>query len=78
MLDAEQDHMDYKGLFLFLDAATQPRKGITGPWMALANRRRIWGVCGQLVDAYMEALEQEIAVRGVMSDDEGNGDLAGT
>ncbi|KAF2993586.1 hypothetical protein E8E13_000514 [Curvularia kusanoi] len=76
-LDAEQDNVDYKALFLFLDAATQPRKGLTGPWMALANRRRIWGVCGQLVDAYTEALEQELAVRGVMSDEEGDGDVAG-
>lgn len=47
---------DYKGLFLWLDKVTQPKFGMGGPFMGVANRRRIWGVCGQLVDAYKDQL----------------------
>ena len=77
-LVAEQNFVDYKGLFLWLEAVTRPRKGVSGPWMGLANRRRIWGVCGQLADAYRVALEQEIAERGAMSNNEEGEEGAGT
>ena len=46
--------------------------------MGLANRRRIWVVCGQLADAYRVALEQEIAERGAMSNNEEGEEGAGT
>ncbi|GME26538.1 hypothetical protein C8J57DRAFT_125102 [Neofusicoccum parvum] len=43
---------DHKGLFLWLDGATTPRRGLSGPFMGIANRRRVWGVCDQLAALY--------------------------
>ncbi|EKG10186.1 F-box domain-containing protein [Macrophomina phaseolina MS6] len=43
---------DYKGLFLWLEKYTKPRKGLEGPFMGIANRRRIWGVCEQYAALY--------------------------
>ncbi|KAF7326365.1 putative f-box domain protein [Mycena venus] len=43
---------DYKGLFLWADKHTMPREGLHGPFMGVANRRRIWGVCLQLAEEY--------------------------
>lgn len=67
-LIAEQGLIDHKGLFVWLDAMTTPRVRVRDPWLGVANRRRIWGVCGQLADEYGEALEREIAERGACSD----------
>ncbi|KAF8217830.1 hypothetical protein K438DRAFT_12635 [Mycena galopus ATCC 62051] len=43
---------DYMGLFLWADKQTMPREGLQGPFMGVANRRRIWGVCEQLEEDY--------------------------
>ncbi|KAJ7167345.1 hypothetical protein C8R43DRAFT_171946 [Mycena crocata] len=43
---------DYKGLFLWAEKRTKPRTELRGPFMAIANRRRIWDVCVQLADDY--------------------------
>ena len=53
---------DYKGLFLWLDKITEPKFGMQSPFMGVANRRRIWSVCGLVADAYEKQLgkEQEI------------------
>ena len=48
---------DYKTLFLWLDKVTTPEYGIAGPFMHVANRRRIWGVCEQLAPAYERGIE---------------------
>jgi hypothetical protein len=50
-------NFDYKGLFLWLDSSTMPEIGIYGPLMGIANRRRIWGVCQQLLPLYKERLK---------------------
>ncbi|KAJ6454585.1 hypothetical protein C8R45DRAFT_1222734 [Mycena sanguinolenta] len=44
--------VDYKGLFLWADKETTPREGLRGPFMGIANRRRIWGVCDQIEADY--------------------------
>ncbi|KAJ7149032.1 hypothetical protein C8R43DRAFT_1128795 [Mycena crocata] len=43
---------NYKGLFLWAEKQTKPRTGLHGPFMTIANRRRIWDVCVQLADDY--------------------------
>ncbi|KAF2623114.1 hypothetical protein BU25DRAFT_462263 [Macroventuria anomochaeta] len=43
---------DHKGLFLWLDKVTRPTFGMEGPFMGIANRRRIWNVCEQLAPVY--------------------------
>ncbi|KAH6617563.1 hypothetical protein F5144DRAFT_499211 [Chaetomium tenue] len=47
----------YRALYLWLDKATAPRYGVEGPFMALANRRRIWSVCEQLSPHYFRQLQ---------------------
>lgn len=60
---------EYKGLFLWVDNHTRPRKGLRGPFMGVANRRRIWGVCEQLAAEYRPrvALKAAERVQGVMA-----------
>ena len=43
---------DLKGLFLWLNDAATPAFGLTGSFMGIANRRRIWNTCKQLVPQY--------------------------
>jgi len=54
----ELQGLDYKGLFLWLDKVTEPIFAMQGPFMGVANRRRIWNVCGVVADAYKVQLEQ--------------------
>ena len=42
----------YKALYLWLDKRTQPLYGMTGAFMGIANRRRIWGPCAELARRY--------------------------
>jgi hypothetical protein len=50
---------DAKDLYLWLDKVTTPMLGLGGPFMSIANRRRIWQVCDQIKKLYMERLLQE-------------------
>lgn len=43
---------DYKAMFLWLEKVTRPKYGMEGPFIGIANRRRIWNVCTQLAPAY--------------------------
>ena len=45
---------DYKGLFVWIHKSTQCEFGFDGPFMSIANRRRIWHACQQLVPLYKE------------------------
>jgi hypothetical protein len=47
---------DYKALYLWLDKRTKPLYGLTGVFMGVANRRRIWGPCAELADRYHRRL----------------------
>lgn len=47
----------YRALYLWLDKCTAPRYGMDGPFMGLANRRRIWNVCEQLAPRYFRRLQ---------------------
>lgn len=43
---------DYKGLFVWIDHVTTPEYGMEGPFMGIANRRRIWKACQPLAPMY--------------------------
>jgi hypothetical protein len=53
------DTFDWKGTFQWLDEITKGTFGMEGPFMAIANRRRIWNVCEQLAPLYFEKLYAE-------------------
>ena len=42
--------------FIWANCITTSRRGKRGPFMGVANRRRIWGVCEQLVVPYLAKL----------------------
>lgn len=50
---------DFRTLFFWLYAQTRPRLWMSGPFMALANRRRLWGVCEQIADHYHQAKQKQ-------------------
>lgn len=43
---------DHKGLFLWINHITYPSYGLEGPFMGIANRRRIWDACQPLLPMY--------------------------
>jgi hypothetical protein len=47
---------NFKALYLWLDKRTQPLYGLTGAFMGIANRRRIWGPCAELARRYHRKL----------------------
>lgn len=51
--------LHYKRLFLWLDKVTESKPGMRDPFMGVANRRRIWTVCGLVAGAYNKGLGQE-------------------
>jgi hypothetical protein len=53
------EDLDDKSLFLWLEATTRPNFGIDGPFMGIANRRRIWNTCKQLAPQYTEKILPE-------------------
>lgn len=49
-LDSED--IDYKLVHRCFDIVTTPTYGMEGRFLGIANRRRIWGACEQIVDVY--------------------------
>ena len=45
--------IDWMKVYLLFDSATARPYGMSGVYMGLANRRRIWNACEQLKSAYM-------------------------
>lgn len=43
---------DFKSLVRWVDQESTPRRWMRGPFMGIANRRRIWHVCEQLKTVY--------------------------
>lgn len=54
---AELDSNRLRLLCLWAYHITTPRIGKTGSFMGVANRRRIWGICRQLIDVYTERVK---------------------
>ncbi len=57
---------NYKGLFLWLDYLTTPQFGMRGPASVLgvANRRRIWNTCQDLLESYVVDYDENDAEVG--------------
>ena len=49
-------HNSLRHLFARAHGTTMPRRGMKGPFMGIANRRRIWDICSQLADLYVDQL----------------------
>lgn len=49
--------LDLRSLYLWLDKMTTPRYGLTGPFLGVANRRRIWGPCEEIAEQYHHRLQ---------------------
>ncbi|KAF3035100.1 hypothetical protein E8E12_003677 [Didymella heteroderae] len=47
---------DFTRFFLWLEAATEPKFGMTGTFMGIANRWRIWDTCQQLRCDYQDCV----------------------
>lgn len=54
------DTTDAKGLYLWLEKATRPTFGTSGPFMSIANRRRIWCVCEEIKKLYVERVNESL------------------
>lgn len=48
--------LDLKKVVAWAEKVSEPRLGKSGPFLALANRRRVWGVCDQLAELYSERM----------------------
>lgn len=51
---------DLKGIFIWADKISTPKLWMSGPFMGLANRRRIWKPCKQLTNEYISRSKQII------------------
>ncbi|ORY11166.1 hypothetical protein BCR34DRAFT_333826 [Clohesyomyces aquaticus] len=58
------DHIECRGLYVWLEGITRPQFGIRGPWMGLANRRRILNACEQVKKVYLKLKEGNYGVQG--------------
>lgn len=47
---------DPKRIYLWAEKITRPKRWMTGPFMGVANRRRIWSVCEELNERYQPRL----------------------
>ncbi|OJD15883.1 hypothetical protein AJ78_03901 [Emergomyces pasteurianus Ep9510] len=58
LVEEHSTDLDYKNLYLWLDKATRPSYGMNGPFLGIANRRRIWGACTQLAERYFSSFHK--------------------
>ncbi|KAH8812945.1 hypothetical protein F5884DRAFT_786754 [Xylogone sp. PMI_703] len=50
---------DMMGLFRWALRETRPRMFMSGPFMSIANRQRIWGVCEIIADKYLKRTQKK-------------------
>lgn len=62
------DKPNFKCLFVWLEKLTRPEFGMSGPFMGLANRRRIWDACQVIAPVYRARTKSE--ERGEATDEE--------
>ncbi|KAF2119207.1 hypothetical protein BDV96DRAFT_567199 [Lophiotrema nucula] len=58
LLDNVPEDFDFKRAFLWLNRLTTCRFGMEGYLMGIANRRRIWNVCQQIVPLYRKQVPE--------------------
>ncbi|OAX84000.1 hypothetical protein ACJ72_01635 [Emergomyces africanus] len=58
LVEQQSNDLDYKKLYLWLDKVTAPAYGMSGPFLGIANRRRIWSACSQLAEPYFSSFDE--------------------
>lgn len=56
--DDRSKEVDYKQMYLWLESKTRTKYGLTGPFLPLVNRRRIWRCCEEIADRYRQVQAQ--------------------
>lgn len=56
--DDRSKKVDYKQMYLWLESKTRTKYGLTGPFLPLVNRRRIWRCCEEIADRYRQVQAQ--------------------
>ncbi|RFU29309.1 hypothetical protein B7463_g7031, partial [Scytalidium lignicola] len=59
----ESHRMNYTKILLWIDEESTPRRWMRGPFMSMANRRRIWDVCEQLEELYWKQCARRNVIR---------------
>ncbi|KAL2785844.1 hypothetical protein BJX66DRAFT_328995 [Aspergillus keveii] len=59
LAESQDGAHDYKALYMWLDRRTKPMYAMSGAFMGVANRRRIWGPCSELAGRYYDRLHAE-------------------
>jgi hypothetical protein len=54
---------NFKRVYLWLDSVTKHEFGMRGPFMGIANRRRIWNACQGLVPLYQDRVLKDTGER---------------
>ncbi|GES58305.1 F-box domain protein [Aspergillus terreus] len=63
--DPENEDVDFKKFYFYLERETRPAYGMTSDFRGIANRRRIWEACERLVQRYHE-IQREAQKRPLM------------
>ncbi|KAI8717604.1 hypothetical protein NCS52_00836800 [Fusarium sp. LHS14.1] len=53
------EQIDYRKLYAWLEVVTKPKFGIEVPFLAIANRRRIWQCCLEILNHTQDVLDVE-------------------
>lgn len=61
-LEALNTAFDYKKLYAWLEVVTTPKFGVEASFLAIANRRRIWQCCVEILDHCQEAENMKYAM----------------
>ncbi|SPO01668.1 uncharacterized protein DNG_04341 [Cephalotrichum gorgonifer] len=66
MKEVQTSDVNYKSLYLWLNASTAPKFGTRSPFMGIANRRRIWSICETIMKRYLRFMSsgERAAKRG--------------
>lgn len=56
--EQKSESFNYRSFYLWLKETTAPVYGMEGPFLGIANRRRIWTPCRQLADLYHERMHR--------------------
>ncbi|KAF5581068.1 hypothetical protein FPANT_9072 [Fusarium pseudoanthophilum] len=58
---------DFGKIFLWADAASKPRPGVTRTMLPVANRRRIWNVCEQIGEVCSQEPQRKAVTGGYLA-----------
>ena len=64
----DSENLNWKNLFLWLENVTRPKFGMSGPFMGIANRRRIWEAFRPLVVQYKDIARPQAQIETTESE----------